>query len=177
MVQDMTTNLSNAMVPVLNGGLQVLYDTTYAIVLAATGNPVAADKAGTLAQALFIAPVKKLSDEIPCIANNVINGLGDMIKGVLQSVADNVTNFVSCIGDQVIGSLMNHIIGGVTKFLQPLMGGLDKILMGFSPLNFLRSTADAILGLGDKLGCNEIAPEFDLASNEWVIGKGTTDKV
>ena len=49
--------------------------------------------------------------------------------------------------------------------------------MGFSPLNFLRSTADAILGLADKLGCNEIAPEFDLASNEWVIGKGTTDKV
>ena len=177
MVQDMTTNLSNAMVPVLNGGLQILYDQTYAIVLAATGNPVAADKAGTLAQALFISPVKKLSDAIPCVANNVINGLGDMIKGVLQSVADNVTNFVSCIGDQVIGSLMNHIIGGVTKFLQPLMGGLDKILMGFSPLNFLRSTADAILGLADKLGCNEIAPEFDLASNEWVIGKGTTDKV
>ena len=177
MVQDMTKNLSEAMVPVLNGGLQVLYDTVYATVLAATGNPIAADKAGTIAQALFISPVKELSDAIPCVANNVINGLGDMIKGVLQSVAENVNNFVSCIGDQVIGSIMNHIIGGVTKFLQPLMGGLDKILMGFSPLNFLRSTADAILGLADKLGCNEIAPEFDLVSNEWVIGKGTTDKV
>ena len=177
MVQDMTKNLSEAMIPVLNGGLQVLYDTVYNTVLAATGNPIAADKAGTIAQALFISPVKELSDAIPCVANNVINGLGDMIKGVLQSVAENVNNFVSCIGDQVIGSIMNHIIGGVTKFLQPLMGGLDKILMGFSPLNFLRSTADAILGLADKLGCNEIAPEFDLASNEWVIGKGTTDKV
>ena len=177
MVQDMTRNLSNAMTPVLNQGLQVLYDQVYALVLAATGNPIAADKAGTIAQALFIGPVKGLSDAIPCMANSVINGLSGMIKGVLQSVADNVTNFVSCIGDQVVGSIMNHIIGGVTKFLQPLLGGLDKILMGFSPLNFLRSTADAILGLADKLGCEEIAPEFDLASNEWVIGKGTTDKV
>ena len=72
------------------------------------------------------------------MANSVINGLSGMIKGVLQSVADNVTNFVSCIGDQVVGSIMNHIIGGVTKFLQPLLGGLDKILMGFSPLKLLK---------------------------------------
>ena len=37
-------------------------------------------------------------------ANKVIlNGIGDTIKGILQSVADNVTNFVSCIGDQVVG--------------------------------------------------------------------------
>lgn len=177
MVQDMTKNLSDAMIPVLNGGLQVLYDQTYALVFAATQSDPAATKAGTVAQALLIGPVKKLSDAFPCMANNIINGLGDMIKGVLTNVVDNVTNFVSCIGDQVVGALMNHIIGGVTKFIQPLLGGLDKILMGFSPLNFLRSTADAILGLGDKLGCNEIAPEFDLASNEWVIGKGTSDKV
>ena len=36
------------MIPVLNGGLQVLYDTVYNTVLAATGNPIAADKAGTM---------------------------------------------------------------------------------------------------------------------------------
>jgi len=177
LVQDMTRNLSEAMVPVLNFGLQKLYDTVYALVFAATQSDPIATKAGTVAQALLIGPVKKLSDAIPCIANNVINGIGETIKGILQNVADNVTNFVSCIGDQVIGALMNNIIGGVVNFIQPLLGGLDKILNGFSPLNFLRGTADAILGLADRLGCNEIAPEFDLASNEWVIGKGSSDKV
>jgi hypothetical protein len=177
MVQDMTTNLSNAMIPVMNGGLQKVYDITYATILAATGSTIAADKAGTIAQALFIGPVKKISDAIPCITNQVINGIGDTIKSVFQSVADNVTNFVSCIGDQVVGALMNHIIGGVVGFIEPLLGGVDKILNGFTPLNFLRSSADAILGLADKLGCEEIAPEFDLASNEWVIGKGSSDKV
>ena len=177
LVQDMTRNLSEAMVPVLNFGLQKLYDTVYALVFAATQSDPIATKAGTVAQALLIGPVRKLSDAIPCIANNVINGIGETIKGILQNVADNVTNFVSCIGDQVIGALMNNIIGGVVNFIQPLLGGLDKILNGFSPLNFLRGTADAILGLADRLSCNEIAPEFDLASNEWVIGKGSSDKV
>ena len=177
MVNDMTKNLSNAITPVLNKGLQVLYDTVYALVFAATQSDPIAIKAGTIAQALFIGPVKDISDAIPCIANSVINGIGETIKGLLQSVADNVTNFVSCIADQVVGALMNHIIGGVTKFLEPLIGAVEKILMGFSPLNFLRSTADAILGLADSLSCNAIAPEFDLASNEWVIGKGSSDNV
>ena len=177
MVQDMTKNLGDAMVPVLNQGLQVLYDGVYATVFAATKSDPAATKAGTIAQALLIGPVKKLSDAIPCIANNVINGLSGMIEGVLKNVVDNVTNFASCIADQVVGSLINHIIGGVTKFIQPLLGGLDKILMGFSPLNFLKNTADAILGIADSLSCNAVSPEFNLASNEWVIGKGSSDKV
>ena len=177
MVQDMTKNLTDAMVPVLNQGLQVLYDGVYATVFAATRSDPIATKAGTIAQALLIGPVKKLSDAIPCIANNVINGLTGMIEGVLKNVVDNVTNFASCIADQVVGSIINHIIGGVTKFIQPLLGGLDKILMGFSPLNFLKNTADAILGIADSLSCNAVSPEFNLASNEWVIGKGSSDKV
>jgi len=177
MVNDMTKKLSDAMTPVLNKGLQVLYDTVYALVLAATQSDPIAVKAGTIAQALLIGPVKQLSDAMPCIANSVINGIGSTIKGVLESVVDNVTNFVSCIGDQVVGALLNHVIGGVTKFLEPLMSAVEKISMGFSPLSFLRGNADAMLSALDSLSCNAIAPEFDLASNEWVIGKGSSDKV
>lgn len=175
-VGDMTKNLTEALVPILNGGLQMLYDTVYAIVFAVTQSHPAADKAGIIAQALLIGPVKKLSDAIPCVANNIINGLGDIIKGVLTNVAENVFNFVECIGNQVVGALMNHIIDGVSSFLSPFMGALDKISQGFSVSGFLGSTANAILGLADRLGCEEVAPEFDLASEEWVIGKGSSDK-
>ena len=175
MVNDMMTNLTNALTPVLNQGLQVLYDGVYATVFAATQSDPLAVKAGTIAQALLIGPVKELSDAIPCIANSVIGGIGDTIKGVLKNVADNVANFASCIADQVVGSLMNHIIGTATQFLAPFMGALSKISLGFDPLGFLTGTADAILGLADRLGCNEIAPDFDLASNEWIIGKGSTE--
>ena len=176
MVNDMTQNLSNALSPVLNTGLQALYDTVYQLVLAATQNSKLADIAGTIAQATFIGPVKDISDAMPCIANKIIGGIGDTIKGVLQSVADNVTNFVSCVGDQVVGALMNHIIGGVVGFMAPLMSAVNKIAMGFSPLNFLRGTASAILGLAQDIGCNDFATDFDLASNEWTIGKGFSDK-
>ena len=176
LVGDMTKNLTKKLMPTLNSGLQVLYDVTYNTILAATGVPAAADIAGTMAQAALITPVKELSDAIPCVANNVINGIGDIIKGVLTNVADNVFNFVECIGDQVVGALMNHIIGGVESFLKPFMGGLDKILQGFSIGNFLGSTGSAILSLADKLGCEEVAPEFDMGSDEWVIGKGSSDK-
>ena len=175
-VGDMTKNLTDALVPALNGGLQILYDGVYNTVFAATQSDPIAEKAGTIAQALLIGPVKKLSDAIPCVANNIINGLGDIINGVLTNVAENVFNFVECIGDQVVGALMNHIIGGVSSFLKPFMGALDLISNGFDVGGFLGGTAGAILGLADKLGCNEVAPEFDLSSDEWVIGKGSSDK-
>ena len=176
MIHDMTTNLSNVLIPTLNVGLQALYDSVYAVVFAATQSDPLADKAGTIAQASLIGPVKEISDAIPCIANKVIAGIGDTIKGVLQSVADNITNFVSCIGDQVVGALMNHIIAGVTSLLGPLMAGVDTILMGFDVGSWLGGTASAILGIAQELGCNQVAPEYDLASDEWVIGKGFSDK-
>ena len=176
MVQDMTTNLSNALAPTLNVGLQALYDSVYATVFAATQSDSAADIAGTISQATLIGPVKEISDAIPCIANEVIGGLGETVKGVLQSVADNVTNFTSCIGDQVVGALMNQIIGGVSSAMGPLMGAVDTISMGFDVGSFLGGTGSAILGISQDLGCSQVAPEYDLASDEWVIGKGFSDK-
>ena len=175
MVNTMIRNLYTALEPVMNAGLKALYKSVFAIVLAATGSKTAAHLAGVAAQAAMIEPVKKIADAIPCIANSIIGGLGDIIKGVLSSVADNISNFVSCIGDQVIGALMNHIIGGITGFMEPLIGAVEKILQGFTPLKFLRSAADAILGAADALSCEEIAPEFNSPTNEWVIGKGASD--
>ena len=176
MVQDMTTNLSNALVPTLNVGLQALYDSVYATVFAATQSDSAADIAGTIAQATLIGPVKDISDAIPCISNEVIGGMGETVKGILQDVADNVTNFTSCIGDQVVGSLMNQVIGGVSSAMGPLMGAVDTISMGFDVGSFLGGTGSAILGTAQELGCSQVAPEYDLASDEWVIGKGFSDK-
>jgi len=175
MINSMIKNLYTAMEPVISKGLQLLYKTVYKLVLLATQNEFLAHKAGVAAQAAMINPVKKIADALPCIANSVIGGIGDAIKGILTNVADNITNFVSCIGDQVVAGLMNFAIGGIVKFLGPLIGGIEKILMGFTPLNWLRSTADAILGAADALSCEEVAPEFNSPTNEWVIGKGSSD--
>ena len=175
LIHNMTGALSEAMGGAMNKGLDVLYKTVFATVLAATGNPVAADVAGIAAQSTFISPVKAISDALPCIANSVIGGIGGMIQGLLTNIADNVSNFVQCVADQGVGAIMNTIIGGVTKALQPLMGGVGKILGGFNPFSFLTSAVDAFQNVVSALDCNEPPADYALASNEWTIGVGTNE--
>lgn len=175
LIHNMTGALSEEMGGAMNKGLDVLYKTVFATVLAATGNPVAADVAGIAAQSTFISPVKAISDALPCIANSVIGGIGGMIQGLLTNIADNVSNFVQCVADQGVGAIMNTIIGGVTKALQPLMGGVGKILGGFNPFSFLTSAVDAFQNVVSALDCNEPPADYALASNEWTIGVGTNE--
>ena len=175
MIHNMTSALSEAMGGAMNKGLDVLYKGVYATVLAATGSSKAADVAGIAAQSTFISPVKAISDALPCIANSVIGGIGGMISGLLTNIADNVSNFVQCVADQGVGAIMNTIIGGVTKALQPLLGGVGKILGGFNPFSFLTSAVDAFQNVVSALDCNEPPADYALASNEWTIGVGTNE--
>ena len=175
MIHNMTSALSESMGEAMNKGLEVLYQGVYATVLAATGSSKAADVAGIAAQSTFISPVKAISDALPCIANSVIGGIGGMIQGLLTNIADNVTNFVQCIADQGVGAIMNTIIGGVTKALQPLLGGVGKILGGFNPFSFLTSAVDAFQNVVSALDCNEPPADYALASNEWTIGVGSNE--
>ena len=175
MIHNMTSALSESMGEAMNKGLDVLYKTVYATVLAATGSSKAADVAGIAAQSTFISPVKAISDALPCIANSVIGGIGGMIQGLLTNIADNVSNFVQCVADQGVGAIMNTIIGGVTKALQPLLGGVGKILGGFNPFSFLTSAVDAFQNVVSALDCNEPPADYALASNEWTIGVGSNE--
>ena len=175
LIHNMTGALSEAMGGAMNKGLDVLYKGVYATVLAATGSSKAADVAGIAAQSTFISPVKAISDALPCIANSVIGGIGGMIQGLLSNIADNVSNFVQCVADQGVGAIMNTIIGGVTKALQPLLGGVGKILGGFNPFSYLTSAVDAFQNVVSALDCNEPPADYALASNEWTIGVGTNE--
>ena len=172
----MINKLYNNLAPILNGGLKLLYRTVYAIVLAATQNPTIAHKAGVAAQAAMVAPVKAVQNALPCVANSVLSSIGNIIKGLLSSVADNVTNFVSCIADQFIGGLVNHIIGGIESILSPVLGGVEKILMGFNLVSSLRSAAEGLLSGNFKLSCNEVAPNYNAQTEQWVIGKGAKEQ-
>jgi len=175
MIHNMTSALSEKMGGAMNKGLEVLYKGVYATVLAATGSSKAADVAGIAAQSTFISPVKAISDALPCIANSVIGGIGGMISGLLTNIADNVSNFVQCVADQGVGAIMNTIIGGITKALQPLLGGVGKILGGFNPFSFLTSAVDAFQNVVSALDCNEPPADYALASNEWTIGVGSNE--
>lgn len=176
LVGGMINNLYKNLAPILNAGLKLLYRTVYAIVFAATRSDTIAHKAGVAAQAAMVAPVKAVQDALPCVANSVLGSIGNIIKGLLGSVADNVNNFVGCVSDQFVGGLVNHIIGGIESILSPVLGGVEKILMGFNLVSFLRGAAEGLLSGKVKLSCNEVAPNYNAQTEQWVIGKGAKEQ-
>ena len=176
-VGNMTNGLYKGMAPSLNGGLNALYDKVFATTFVATKKRSIAKKAGAAAQAAMMLPVQAIQNFLPCAVGNVIGSIGDAVKGLLRGIMDNVQNFVSCIGEQFVAGLMNQIIGGLTKGLGPLMGGVSKILGGFSLGGFLRSKAEGLMAIANALSCNDTTPDFDAPTNEWVIGKGPKSAV
>ena len=177
LVGNMTNGLYKGMAPSLNGGLNALYDKVFATTFAATKKRSIAKQAGAAAQAAMMLPVQAVQNFLPCAVGNVIGSIGDAVKGLLRGIMDNVQNFVSCIGEQFVAGLMNQIIGGLTKGLGPLMGGVSKILGGFSLGGFLRSKAEGLMAIANALSCNDTTPDFDAPTNEWVIGKGPKSAV
>ena len=175
MAASMMSNLTSEMGPKANGGLKKLYKKVFGTVFAATKSRSLAKKAGAKAQAALLKPLKAIEEGMPCIMQNIIGGLKDTISGMLSGILENVQNFVSCIGDQFIGGLMNQIIGGITKGLGPLLGGISKILGGFSPGDFLRGKAEALLNIAKMFECETPPKASGQEVTKWVLGKGPVE--
>ena len=176
LVNNMTNNLfSKGLAPVLKGGLGILYKTVFGQVLAATGKTSFAKRAGAAAQGAMMPAIKAMQNILPCVTSKIMDGLGGIIKQLLQSVADNVSNFVSCIADQFVGGLFNSIVGGITNAMSGVMGGVGRLLGfmgGFDIGGFLRGKAEGLMGLVGALTCDTSEPTFNKKTGEWTIGKG-----
>jgi hypothetical protein len=48
--------------------------------------------------------------------------------------------------------------------------------MGFNLISFLRSSVEGLLSGNFRLSCNEIAPNYNSPTNQWVIGKGAKEE-
>lgn len=175
LVGNMVNGLFKGMIPILKKGIELLYKQIYGLIFAATGSPSAAHLAGVAAQTVMVAPVKVLQETIPCVSGKIINELGSVVSGLLNSVVDNVQNFVSCAADQFTGALVNDIIGKITSGLSSALGGIQtilKFLPSFSVDGFLRGSSDAIKGLVGLFDCNQSKGKADGIVDQWVIGCG-----
>lgn len=176
-INDLMNNTYRSLASTLNLGLKILYKTTYALVFAATGSDRIAHIAGVAAQKAFVPGVKAIQDALPCITNTILNKIGETIYGLLESVAENVSNFVSCVSNQFIGGLLNHIISISDKMLMPLVLAVNPIRLGFEVVDFLRSSAESLLSPRNNISCDEIKPSYVSAPvNKWVIGRGPNDQ-
>ena len=178
LVGNMVNGLYRGMIPILNSGLQLLYQSVYSIFLAATGNPAAAHLAGVAAQTAMVNPIKAVEEAMPCVAGAIISGIGSLIEEVLNSVVDNVQNFVSCAANQFTGVLVNDIIGKISSGLSASLGGIQAILEfvpSFSVDGFLRNSIDSIKGLVGLFDCNQSKGKSNGIVDEWIIGCGPTN--
>ena len=172
-VGQMFNSLYNALIPILQKGLDLLYKEVYAKVLALTQNPIAAHLAGVAAQTAMVPPVKTLEQAIPCVASTIVNALGGVVKDLLNSVLKNVDNFVTCVGTQFAGTLINQIIESIMSGLSGALNGVSKILSpAFNIVNFLRSGIDIIKSIGGLFDCNQSKTKCSGLVKEWTIGKG-----
>lgn len=177
LINDLMNNMYRSLASTLNMGLKIAYQTAYNLVLAATGNERAAHIAGVTAQKGYVPGVKAIQDKLPCLANTVLSVIGETINGLLQSVAENVSNFVGCVANQFIGGLLNHIIDISDKILSPLVYAVNPIRLGFEVVDFLRSSAESLLSPRNNISCTEVKPSYVSApANKWVIGRGPNNQ-
>ena len=172
MVEGAIKGVLDALIPLIEAGLEILYQTIYGLVFAATLNPTTANKAAEKAQKAMIPLVAELEKRIKCLGKAIIKAIGNIIRDMLYSIVDTIANFVSCVAEQFMGSLMNSIIGQIASALQSAIGGLQTILKyvgGFDTEEFLRGAGESFLNLLGLPKCEDGKIE-DVRI--WVIGKG-----
>jgi hypothetical protein len=165
--------LYTQLIPIMQQGLQLLYDKVYAAVLAATQSTTAAHLAGVAAQTAMVEPVKSLEDVIPCLAGEIGSSINQIVNDLIASTVDNVDVFRSCASDQFTGSLLNAIIGKIDSGLKEPLSGVDKILQffpGFDVGNLIRSSVDGIRSNGALFDCNQNTGSYQGLVNQWAIG-------
>ena len=175
MISGMVNSIFKKLIPILSKGLDLLYASVYATVLAATLNPVAAHLAGVAAQTAMIGAVKKLQDLIPCIVNQILDKVKNLVADLLKSVADNVLNFVDCVADQTVGAMINGIIGLIDNVMLPAIEGVSKILQFFEDFSIeglMRNGIDAILGLVGLKACSKKGEKDKYGACKYKLGYG-----
>ena len=168
------------LIGLLKKGLDLLYKSVFAQVLAATANPVAAHLAGVAAQKAMVLPVKALEEAFGCVAGSVIDGLKSIVSEILNSVVDNVDRFVSCAADQFAGTMLNSIIGVLETLMSGPLDGVSKILQfikNFDLGNILREGIGMLSEFGVGFACNQNMSDFKGLVNEWVVGGGPSGSV
>jgi hypothetical protein len=165
----MFKTLGETMIPSLQEGLGGVYNQ----VASSYADEAAGILAGVEAQKAFIEPVFGLQEGLLCAVGQVTNSLDDDIRELLESTLNNVENFVSCVGTQFVGSLLNTIIGKISEAVSPSLEGVsDLFAEGMDIYETLTSSVDTIAKAGSLLGCNQDPSKCSGVFTEYTIGKG-----
>ena len=154
--------------------LNALYTTIYTPLVPTAGAAVA-NITATGALKPFVIPVSALEAALICVTNALLEGLITLIKELLLSMLDNIENFVGCVVDQFIGSLLTSVVDRIADGLSDALGGLSGLLGGVIDIvTVAQNVISKFNSLDDLLDCNQINRKCD-GTKEWIIGAGPKD--
>ena len=154
--------------------LNALYTTIYTPLVPTAGIAVA-NITATGALKPFVIPVSALQAALICVTNALLEGLITLIKELLLSMLDNIENFVGCVLDQFIGSLLTSVVDRIADGLSGALGGLSGLLGGVIDIvTVAQNVISKFNSLDDLLDCNQINRKCD-GTKEWIIGAGPKD--
>ena len=154
--------------------LNALYTTIYTPLVPTAGAAVA-NITATGALKPFVIPVSALEAALICVTNALLEGLITLIKELLLSMLDNIENFVGCVVDQFIGSLLTSVVDRIADGLSGALGGLSGLLGGvIDIITVAQNVISKFNSLDDLLDCNQINRKCD-GTKEWIIGAGPKD--
>ncbi len=172
-VSTMMESMYSNMIPELQGGLDALYNKTYATVFAATLNSGLAKIAGIEAQKAQIPKVSALQGNIDCLPGKIVDGLGKTIRGMIESAVLEVVDTGTCITEQLAGSLLNGITNDISSALEAPIGALSEIIpKSFKVQDILRSSSDTFKSVGALVSCNQDNKKCVAQVKKYTLGYG-----
>ena len=105
----------------------------------------------------FAEGVRGVMGTMYCLFENLIGGLKNTIGNFLKTLVGKLLNAPLCAAEQILGSLLENIMGKIKSLIGPILGGLTATLGGaLGSVNSLINKAMAGIGLlYDFIGCQE----------------------
>lgn len=124
--------------------------------------------------------LKGVMNNVYCLFENVIGGLLGTVEDFLKSLIGNFINAPLCAAEQIIGTLLNNIMGGITSTIGPILNSLTSTLGGaLGSVNSIINQALSGVGLlYNFIGCDEFkCPLPSRFSNKYGPSQGERDNV
>ena len=124
--------------------------------------------------------LRKVMDNIYCLFGNVISGLKNMIGNFLKALVGKIVNVPLCAAEQLVGTLLNDVLGSINNTIGPILSSLTATLGG--ALGSVTSLIGKALAganlLYNFLACDDLkCPLPSRFDNRLGPGQGQRDKV
>jgi len=117
---------------------------------------------------------QKTIDTLGCVFDRIMDALYDLIKSFLERMIDRILTASQCIIDNMIGSLLNSIVGPLENAISAALGPLNAFLSGVP--GGLQNALDFASAIEKFLSCEkeDECPEVEVWS--WLDGPKPTDE-